>query len=119
MDFPPSLRMLVAVKGHAVLRSHRRRSAEGKPLGVVNSLDRGQPLTMTLVSAAVPPEARGAALALRLLGNRVGQVLLPAAAGLAAAPLGPSGAVWTACLVMAVSAAVKAPAARRDGTAES
>nr|WP_269436876.1 MFS transporter [Arthrobacter gengyunqii] len=79
----------------------------------------GQPLTMTLVSAAVPPEARGAALALRLLGNRVGQVLLPAAAGLAAAPLGPSGAVWTACLVMAVSAAVKAPAARRDGTAES
>lgn len=73
----------------------------------------GQPLTMTLVSGAVRPESRGTALALRLLGNRVGQVLLPAAAGLAAAPLGPGGAVWASCLVMAVSAAVKAPAARQ------
>lgn len=78
----------------------------------------GQPLTMTLVSNAVRPESRGSALALRLLGNRIGQVLLPAAAGLAAAPLGPGGAVWASCVVMAVSAAVKAPAARqgRSGT---
>lgn len=73
----------------------------------------GQPLTMTLVTHAVRPESRGAALALRLLGNRVGQVILPGMAGLAAAPLGPSGAVWTSCLVMSLSAAVKAPSARR------
>ncbi|MFD1214960.1 MFS transporter, partial [Arthrobacter sp. GCM10027362] len=44
----------------------------------------GQPLTMSLISQAVRPESRGAALALRLLGNRVGQVGFPLAAGLLA-----------------------------------
>ncbi len=42
----------------------------------------GQPITMTLITQAVPPDARGAALALRLLGNRLGQVALPICAGL-------------------------------------
>lgn len=60
----------------------------------------GQPITMTLVTQAVPPASRGAALALRLLGNRVGQVTLPAAAGLLAAPVGPSGALWMSCAVL-------------------
>ena len=74
----------------------------------------GQPLTMTLVSQAVDPASRGAALALRLLGNRVGQVVLPGAAGLVAAPLGPGGAVWMSCLALVVTAGVKLPAARRS-----
>ncbi|MCC9196712.1 hypothetical protein QNO08_09175 [Arthrobacter sp. zg-Y820] len=57
-------------------------------------------------------------LALRGDAAAVGAVsasfaLLPGMAGLAAAPLGPSGAVWTSCLVMSLSAAVKAPSARR------
>ncbi|MGF9662109.1 MFS transporter [Arthrobacter crystallopoietes] len=63
----------------------------------------GQPLTMTLISRAVRPESRGAALALRLLGNRIGQVVLPLAAGLVAAPLGPAGAIWFSCAVLAAA----------------
>jgi MFS family permease len=63
----------------------------------------GQPITMTLVTQAVPPASRGAALALRLLGNRVGQVILPAAAGLLAAPVGASGALWMSCAVLAAA----------------
>lgn len=60
----------------------------------------GQPITMTLISQAVPPASRGAALALRLLGNRVGQVALPMAAGLLAAPVGPGGAIWMSSTVL-------------------
>ena len=67
----------------------------------------GQPLTMSLISQAVRPESRGAALALRLLGNRVGQVGFPLAAGLLAAPLGPAGAIWFACLVLGTAGAAK------------
>lgn len=63
----------------------------------------GQPLTMTLISQAVPYTWRGSALALRLMSNRLGQVVLPFAAGMVAAPLGPGGGVWFACGVLAVS----------------
>ncbi|GAA1129083.1 MFS transporter [Citricoccus alkalitolerans] len=63
----------------------------------------GQPLTMSLVSQAVPPTWRGPALAFRLVGNRVGQVAMPVVAGLAAAPLGPAGGIWCACLILAAS----------------
>ena len=72
----------------------------------------GQPLTMTLVSQAVDPRSRGTALALRLIGNRIGQVALPGAAGLAAAPLGPGGAVWVCCVVLVAAALVR----RRSGS---
>lgn len=68
----------------------------------------GQPLTMTLVSQAVPPASRGAALALRLLGNRLGQVTLPLAAGLLAAPAGPGGSVWMSSAVL-IAACIKRP----------
>jgi MFS family permease len=75
----------------------------------------GQPLTMTLISHAVRPESRGAALALRLLGNRVGQVVLPLAAGLVAAPLGPAGAIWFSCAVLGVTGAARyLPGATKD-----
>lgn len=60
----------------------------------------GQPITMTLITQAVPPQARGAALALRLLGNRLGQVALPIGAGLLAAPAGPGGALWMSSAVL-------------------
>lgn len=60
----------------------------------------GQPLTMVLIARAVNLESRGAALAIRLLGNRGGQVILPVLGGLAAVPLGPSGALWMACLLL-------------------
>ncbi|MFE1954470.1 MFS transporter [Streptomyces sp. NPDC059524] len=48
----------------------------------------GQPLSMTTVVQAAPPEARSTALALRLTGNRLGQVAAPASAGLVAGVAG-------------------------------
>ncbi|MET9918560.1 MFS transporter [Streptomyces sp. NPDC006435] len=48
----------------------------------------GQPLSMTTVVRAAPPEARSTALALRLTGNRLGQVAAPASAGLIAGVAG-------------------------------
>lgn len=44
----------------------------------------GQPLSMTTVVRAAPDRARSTALALRLTGNRLGQVAAPATAGLLA-----------------------------------
>ncbi|MDO5493638.1 MAG: MFS transporter, partial [Nesterenkonia sp.] len=54
----------------------------------------GQPLTMSQVVEAVPRTWQSSALALRLSGNRLGQVVVPLAAGAAAAPAGAGGAVW-------------------------
>nr|WSW70113.1 MFS transporter [Streptomyces sp. NBC_00995] len=51
-------------------------------------LGAGQPLSMTTVVRAAPAAARSTALALRLTGNRLGQVATPAAAGLVAAVAG-------------------------------
>ncbi|MGX1269002.1 MFS transporter [Streptomyces phaeoluteigriseus] len=48
----------------------------------------GQPLSMTTVVQAAPDGARSTALALRLTGNRLGQVAAPATAGLIAGAAG-------------------------------
>ncbi|MFE9862204.1 MFS transporter [Streptomyces sp. NPDC005506] len=48
----------------------------------------GQPLSMTTVVQAAPAEARSTALALRLTGNRLGQVAAPASAGVIAGVAG-------------------------------
>ncbi|CAL9626111.1 hypothetical protein SUDANB105_05960 [Streptomyces sp. enrichment culture] len=48
----------------------------------------GQPLSMTTVVQAAPEGARSTALALRLTGNRLGQVAAPATAGLVAGVAG-------------------------------
>ncbi|MEW2568984.1 MFS transporter [Streptomyces sp. NPDC047070] len=48
----------------------------------------GQPLSMTTVVQAAPDDARSTALALRLTGNRLGQVAAPATAGLIAGVAG-------------------------------
>ncbi|WP_226347193.1 MFS transporter [Agilicoccus flavus] len=67
----------------------------------------GQPLTMTLISTAVPTAWRSQALAIRLVGNRVGQVGFPLLAGLVAAPLGPVGAIWMTCAVLLLAGGEK------------
>jgi MFS family permease len=54
----------------------------------------GQPLTMSMVVQAVPQGTRGTALAIRLTGNRFGQVATPAAAGLVAGAAGVSAAFF-------------------------
>ncbi|KUP26869.1 MFS transporter [Kocuria rhizophila] len=75
----------------------------------------GQPLTMTLISTAVPGTWRGSALAVRLMGNRLGQVILPVAAGAVAAPFGPGGAIWLTCALLVASGAEKAVRRPREG----
>lgn len=55
------------------------------------SLGVGQPLTMSLVSLATQPEERAMAVSARLTGNRLGQFLIPAGAGLLATSAGTGG----------------------------
>lgn len=55
------------------------------------SLGVGQPLTMSLVSLATKPEERAMAVSARLTGNRLGQFLIPAAAGVLATSAGTGG----------------------------
>jgi MFS family permease len=45
----------------------------------------GQPVTMAWVSRISPPEIRGLAISIRLTSNRLGQVVIPAIAGVLAA----------------------------------
>ncbi|GAB3444168.1 MFS transporter [Streptomonospora sediminis] len=60
----------------------------------------GQPLTMTMVVRAVPADTRGTALSLRLWGNRLGQVAIPAGAALVAGTTGAAGALWFVCAIL-------------------
>lgn len=59
----------------------------------------GQPLTMTLISQLTVPDERALAVSTRLTGNRLGQFLIPAAAGLVAASAGTS-AVFIALAIL-------------------
>jgi MFS family permease len=61
----------------------------------------GQPLTMSWLSSQAPEGQRGRALALRLAGNRVGQVVLPSAIGVVAAGLGAAGVFLASAVVVA------------------
>ena len=63
-----------------------------------------QPLSMTWVAQLVPPGHRGSALSLRMTGNRLGQVVIPAAAGGLAAVSG-VGVVFAATATMLSAAA--------------
>lgn len=53
----------------------------------------GQPLTLAWISSVAPVRERGLALALRLTGNRIGQLVIPAGVG-AVTPLWGGGAVF-------------------------
>ncbi|MFF8846176.1 MFS transporter [Streptomyces sp. NPDC015127] len=71
----------------------------------------GQPLSMTTVVQAAPAEARSTALALRLTGNRLGQVAAPAGAGLVAGLAGAATpfVLTGALLVLSSAAAIRRP----------
>lgn len=60
----------------------------GFPLGV------GQPLTMSEVSQRTIVELRGTSMALRMVANRTGQIVIPAAVGAVAASAGVGAAFW-------------------------
>ncbi|MFF4488535.1 MFS transporter [Streptomyces sp. NPDC001544] len=71
----------------------------------------GQPLSMTTVVQAAPDGARSTALALRLTGNRLGQVAAPAAAGLVAGLTGVAApfVMLGALLLLSAGCALRAP----------
>ncbi|MEU5593610.1 MFS transporter [Streptomyces sp. NPDC020298] len=73
----------------------------------------GQPLSMTTVVQAAPDEARSTALALRLTGNRLGQVAAPAAAGLVAGVAGVAApfVMLGALLLLSAGGALRGPGA--------
>jgi MFS family permease len=74
----------------------------------------GQPLSMTIVVQLVPDHARATALAIRLTGNRLGQVAAPAAAGVIAGNAGAGAVFWLLSgLLVASAAAVQRPVVRR------
>jgi MFS family permease len=94
------VRLLAAsAAGSAVLTAALPLSGSVAVLGVLLAaagflLGIGQPLTMSMVVHAVPETTRGTALAMRLTGNRFGQVATPAAAGLVAGAAGVAAAFW-------------------------
>lgn len=63
------------------------------------SLGIGQPLTMSLVAQKTQANERALAVSARLLGNRLGQFIVPAAAGIIAAASG-AGAVFIALSIL-------------------
>ncbi|MFJ7150044.1 MFS transporter [Streptomyces sp. NPDC100445] len=71
----------------------------------------GQPLSMTTVVRAAPAGARSTALALRLTGNRLGQVAAPAAAGLVAGLAGVAApfVMLGALLLLSSGVALRSP----------
>lgn len=74
VDLPPVLAVLMVLVGFG--------------LGI------GQPLTMAWVANESPPDRRGRAMALRLTGNRLGQLVLLAAAGALAGVAGIGAIFW-------------------------
>ena len=54
----------------------------------------GQPVSLAWAVATVPPEARSMAIAMRLMGNRLGQVVLPAASSAFVVIGGAASAFW-------------------------
>ncbi|MEZ3182054.1 MFS transporter, partial [Streptomyces pimonensis] len=77
----------------------------------------GQPLSMTTVVQAAPADARSTALALRLTGNRLGQVAAPAAAGLVAGAAGVAApfVMLGALLFLASGVALRTPSRPAEG----
>jgi len=73
-------------------------------VGAGLGLGLGQPLTMTWIVRLVPASARGTALALRITGNRLGQVTVPAVAGGLAGLAGAAPVFWLMGALLAASA---------------
>jgi MFS family permease len=73
--------------------------AAGASLGI------GQPLSMSWVASLANPGTQASALAVRLMGNRLGQVAVPVAAGAMAAFSGAAGVLAFTGLIMLASLA--------------
>lgn len=76
------------------------------PLGI--GMGVGQPLTMSWTVLMVPPHARSTALSIRLIGNRLGQVVVPAIAAGVTVVGGAAGVFWMLSAFLGSAAAVVA-----------
>ncbi|MER6577158.1 MFS transporter [Nonomuraea sp. NPDC001023] len=74
------------------------------------ALGLGQPLTLSWVAGRARAGERGTALALRLTGNRLGQVLVPALAGVVAGATGVLGVFALSAAMLAATAGLAARA---------
>jgi MFS family permease len=100
--------VLLTTTGNAVLLALLM-AAAGYGLGF------SQPLTMTMVIQRVPRHWAASALAVRLTGNRLGQVAAPALAGILAGGAGVASVFWLlGGLLFASVVAVQRPALLRD-----
>lgn len=63
----------------------------------------GQPLTMALISLRTEADERALAVSARLSGNRLGQFLLPVAAGILANGAGVGAVFWSMALLLGAS----------------
>ncbi|MFD3486558.1 MFS transporter [Streptomyces sp. NPDC058665] len=66
-------------------------------------LGTGQPLTMSWLAEATPPGLRGRAMSLRLTGNRLGQTVVPSAAGALAVGAGAPGVLVATAVALAAA----------------
>ena len=73
----------------------------------------GQPLTMSHLAQVVPARAVGAALSLRLTGNKMGQASMPVVVGLAAGAWGVAAAFWLGGALLLLAALSTAAPQRR------
>lgn len=67
-----------------------------------------QPVTMATVADMAPPGQRGTAMTLRLLGNRLGVVILPVSVGAVAASAGAAGVLMATAALLCAGSAVSA-----------
>jgi MFS family permease len=101
-----ALSALAAAAGFAAITATSDVLVLGALAVVVGAgLGYGQPLSMTLVVQRVPAGARATALAVRLTGNRVGQVAAPAAAGVVAGNAGAGAVFWLLSGLLVLTAA--------------
>lgn len=101
--------MVAGVAGLAVLPFVDVPGAVGAMVLLGVGLGLAQPLTLSWVSTLSAPGMRGAALGLRLTGNRLAQTVLPPAIALAAAGSGSGGVFLGSALVLAVATTTVLP----------
>lgn len=65
----------------------------------------GQPLTVSWVAAHAPADLRGTAIGIRLSGNRLGQLVVPAVVGVAASAAGLSAIFWSLTVMLGAGGA--------------
>ena len=76
--------------------------------------ERGQPMTMAWVASLAPPGTRATLLSVRVMGNSVGEVVLPIGAGSMAVLAGAGGVLGATGALVAASMVLGFAGRRRD-----